>query len=353
MPRKTFLHTLLPFMLKSLLFLAIAAITLPFSALTGGHPQHIRPHLAASTQIYWGATTAESIDTFEAHAKKNVAIIQFGKGWWYKNSYVPFYASDFDSIRAQGSIPMIDWRSWDYTVVPVYNQPRFSLSAIINGNHDAFIKSWATAAKNWGYPFLIRFDAEQNGDWYPWSELRNGNTAGQFVQAWRHVHDIFTQVGTKNATWVWCPSVEYPGSISLAELYPGDSYVNWVAMDGYNYGTVPSRNVGWKSFSDIFQPTYAELQTLASSKPIMIAETASTEEGGSKAAWITDALTVQLPTTFSHVKAFLWYNANDNDINLVIETSVSSQAAFASGIASSYYASNAFGTITTSPILPL
>lgn len=64
--------------------------------------------------------------------------------------------------------------------------------------------------------------------------------------------------------------------------------------DGYNYGTSPSHDVGWESFYDLFKPTYDELQTLAPEKPVMIAETASTEDGGSKAAWITDALTVQL-----------------------------------------------------------
>ncbi|HCI82127.1 MAG TPA: beta-mannanase [Ktedonobacter sp.] len=337
-------------LLKSLPFLGIAVIVIPLVVFISEHALHKQQQALATTPIYWGAITDESINTFEAHVGKNVSIIQFGKGWWFQNRYVPFNASDFESIRQSGSIPMIDWRSWDYTVVPEYQQPRFSLSSIIDGTHDTFIRSWAIAARQWGHPFFLRFDAEQNGNWYPWSELRNGNTAGQFVQAWRHVHDIFTQVGATNVTWVWCPNVDYPGAIPLAELYPGDRYVDWVAMDGYNYGTDPSRPTGWKSFYDLFAPTYNELQTLAPKKPLMIAETASTEDGGSKAAWITDALKVQLPTNFPKIKAFLWYNANDDNIGLVVETSASAQAAFASGIASAYYVSNSFGTITMSPI---
>jgi hypothetical protein len=338
--------------LKSLLFLAIVVIVVLLAACMGEHSQPGQQLATATTPIYWGAITDESIDTFEAHAGKKVSIVQFGKGWWFQNNYVPFSASDFESIRQRGSIPMVDWRSWDYTVVPEYEQPRFSLSTIINGTHDAFIRSWAIGAKQWGHPFFLRFDAEQNGDWYPWSEIRNGNTSGQFVQAWKHVHDIFTQAGATNATWVWCPNIIYHGAIPLAALYPGDRDVDWVAMDGYNYGTSPSRDVGWKSFYDLFKPTYDELQTLAPGKPVMIAETASTEDGGSKAAWITDALTVQLPTNFRNIKAFLWYNANDANTGLVIETSASAQAAFAAGIASAYYASNTFGTLRSSPIGP-
>ena len=32
-----------------------------------------------------------------------------------------------------------------------------------------------------------------NGWWWPWSEQLNGNNPGEFVAAWRHVHDIFVQ----------------------------------------------------------------------------------------------------------------------------------------------------------------
>lgn len=345
--------SLLSSLLKSLLSLSLAVIIISLIVFVREPSVHKQQRATATPSIYWGAITDESINTFEAHVGKKASIIQFGKGWWFQNNYVPFNASDFESIRQHGSIPMVDWRSWDYTVVPAYDQPRFSLRTIINGTYDAFIRSWAMAAKQWGHPFFLRFDAEQNGDWYPWSEVRNGNTAGQFVQAWRHVHDIFTQVGVKNVTWVWCPNTDYPGAIPLAQLYPGNTYVDWVAMDGYNYGIVPSRSMRWKSFYDLFFPTYNELQTLAQGKPIMIAETSSSEDGGSKAAWITDALKVQLPTNFPKIKAFLWYNANDENIGLEIETSTSAQAAFAAGISSVYYASNTFSKLTTSPIIPI
>ena len=47
-------------------------------------------------------------------------------------------------------------------------------------------------AQEWGHPFFLRFDWEMNGFWFPWSEGVNGNKPGEFVAAWRHVHDIFT-----------------------------------------------------------------------------------------------------------------------------------------------------------------
>ena len=32
---------------------------------------------------------------------------------------------------------------------------------------------------------------EMNGNWYPWAEGVNGNVAGDYVNAWRHVRAIF------------------------------------------------------------------------------------------------------------------------------------------------------------------
>ena len=37
-----------------------------------------------------------------------------------------------------------------------------------------------------------------NGNWFPWSETRNGNSSGEYVAAWRHVRDIFRAEGVTN-----------------------------------------------------------------------------------------------------------------------------------------------------------
>ena len=85
----------------------------------------------------------------------------------------------------------------------------------------------------------------------------------------------------------------------------------------------------------------------------MIGETASTEQGGSKAAWITDMLTVQLPNAYPQVKAFLWFDKFDSGMDWPIETSSAATAAFAGGISSGIYASNQFGSLGGGTIKPL
>src|SRR5206468_3672998 len=103
-------------------------------------------------------------------------------------------------------------------------------SAIASGAWDAYITRWAQAARTWGKPMRLRFAHEMNGNWYPWAEGVNGNVAGDYVKAWKHVRAIFWSVGATNVTWVWSPNIVYPGSTPLAGLYPGDTYVGEVGV---------------------------------------------------------------------------------------------------------------------------
>jgi hypothetical protein len=307
------------------------------------------------TRIYWGAYNPkvpwrlEEWEAFEQQAGKGQAIVHWGQPWVMNGRFQPFHAGDYDGVRDRGSIPMVNWDSWE--LGKGRDQPEFALREISSGRYDDYIRSWAVGAKAWGHPLFVRFNHEMNGWWlFPWAEQVNGNQPGDYVAAWRHVHDIFTEVDASNVTWVWSPNIVGPQTTPLANLYPGDAYVDWVAMDGYN-ATNDSR---WRSFAEVYGPTYAELRALAPDKPIMLAEWASKEEGGDKAAWIEDALLVQLPQHFPHIKAVVWFNWNDSPAkSYTIDSSPEALAAFRRGIGSDYYAGNEFATFSHSPIMPL
>ena len=82
----------------------------------------------------------------------------------------------------------------------------------------------------------------------------------------------------------------------------------------------------------------------------MVSETGSSEKGGSKAAWIREALEVQLPQNFPAVKGLVWWNRFEDGFDWPIETSVAAQAAFAAGIGSPYFSDNRFSGLPSSPI---
>ncbi|MGI9062000.1 MAG: glycoside hydrolase family 26 protein [Ktedonobacteraceae bacterium] len=301
--------------------------------------------------IYYGVHVPSrdltQVTTFESDARKAVAIVMWYQQWGMTDGSQNLQSEWMNEVRTHGSIPLVTWEPWD--PFQGVNQPAYALQQIIDGMYDAYILAWAQASIAWGHPYFLRFAHEMNGNWYPWSEQVNGNTAGQFVLAWQHVHNLFTTQGVTNVTWVWCPNITYPGSTPLQELYPGDATVDWVGMDGYNWGS--NQGHVWQQFSSVFQQTYQELLSITA-RPMMIAETASAEQGGNKASWITDAFVTQLPQHFPSVRAVTWFNEN-KETDWRIESSPTAQNAFATAIQSSLYASNQYTSLATSPIPPL
>jgi hypothetical protein len=308
---------------------------------------------APTRHVYWGAWIGDqlvgraapwdmnAVTAFERLAGKGMSLVQFSSPFYdcRTSPCTPynFPVTPFNSVRSHGSIPFYSWASASSPATK--NDPDFQLRDVIAGTYDDYIRNWATAAKNWGHPFFLRFNWEMNGPWFAWSESANGNQPGDFVQAWRHVHDIFTSVGANKVTWVWCPVVDGSGIYTpMAGLYPGDAYVDWTCLDGYNW------NGPWLSFDQVFRSSYDVLVKLAPSKPIAIGEVASTEAGGSKAAWITDAL-AKVATGYPQLKAFLWAEFYEAGMDWPIETSNSSQTVFAQGIASPVYEANDFAAI--------
>ena len=305
----------------------------------------------AYSAIYQGVYTRDlsasnltKLTAFESDVGKKAAIVMWFQAWGAPNEK-DFNTLLMTAVRNHGSIPLVTWEPRDVTQGA--DQPQYALQNIINGTFDSYISTFALDAKAWGHPFFLRFAHEMNDQWVPWSEQVNGNKAGQYIQAWRHVHDIFRAKGVTNVTWVWCPGVSVDIN-SFRELYPGDRYVDWVCMDGYNY-----RGDHWTSFFTIFNRTYQNLRTITS-KPQMIAETGSPEQGGSKAAWITDAYSQQLPIKFPNIKAIIWFNVDQTKeqegIDWRIESSPAAQHAFATALKSSVYATNQYSSLVTSPI---
>jgi len=271
------------------------------------------------------------------------------QSWEQLGQMQSFPTAQMEAVREHGSVPMLAWQPDAYPGPG--NQPAFSLAKIANGAWDSYLRQYASEVKAWGHPFFLRFAAEMNGSWTPWFEGNSGNSAGQFVLAWRHVHNIFTSVGATNATWVWCPNTENAYTTPLEDLYPGNAYVDWAGLDGYNFSVDLPSGVPWESFSTIFSQTYQHiLRLIPPTMPMMIGETGTVEDGGSKAAWITDALSTQLPKNYPRINALVWFEDNDGTINLRFDTSPSALAAFQKAIAASTYQANNYSTLDQSPI---
>ncbi len=327
------------------------------------------PNEGTASALYWGASIGDqltgeqapwdmgAVTKFEQIASKKVSLVNFFSP--FANcptsggscSFYKFPTGPMESIREYGAIPVFSWSS--QSIPSSLSEPNFQLSDVIAGTYDSYIREFAQAARKWGHPFFLRFNWEMNGTWFPWSEGVNGNQPGEFVAAWRHVHDIFSSVGATNVTWVWCPNVDVEGTLhDLGSLYPGDKYVDWTGLDGYNWGLNPANPDRWRSFNELYESTYHRIvDAVAPEKPMLIGEMGSTEDGGSKAQWIEEALT-DIPANYTQIHGLLWFDTYDDGMDWPIETSASSANAFASAIQSPAYVAESSIEIAQGPIEP-
>jgi hypothetical protein len=312
----------------------------------------IRNTTPSNRAIYWGTAIAGVpwdmgvLSAWGSAAGKQPSIVHFWQPWSVQGAFSPFQPALLESIRNHGSIPMITWLP--EMAGRGVSQPDYQLSAITAGKYDAYLSDWARDARDWGHPFFLRWSHEMNGFWFPWGEDVNGNKRGEYVLAWRHIVDIFRAAGAKNVTWVWCPNIDWAGSgwPTMQSLYPGANYVDWTCLDGYNWG--PDKGA-WKTFDEIFRWSYENIRSVAPDKPVMIGEFGASEKGGSKAAWIIDTFTNEIPYDYPGLKAVVWYNyLMDQDWR--VESSQASAAAFKQSIASPYYSPGIYGGLEAAPI---
>ena len=218
------------------------------------------------------------------------------------NVFVKLDSPDFgpaqlDRIGAAGLRPMItlepwSWRSrWGDAALPDY-----ALSTIVAGRHDAELSRIARTTAAYGRPVLLRFAHEMNGWWYPWAAGVNGNTAADYVAAWRHVRSLFWEAGATDAAFVWSPNA-LTGSgreTPMDQLYPGDAWVDLVGMTAYSHGAAPDAT---------YDPTYAALTALTG-KDIVLSETGYA--GAGKADWIAGF--GGWIAGHPRVSGFVWFN---------------------------------------------
>lgn len=292
-----------------------------------------------------GAFTREDIVSFNQTVGRPARIVHHFQDWAGSTGG----GKDFDPAMMNravdsGGRPMVTWMSGDLTQEGA-TQPYYSNKNIyLNKEFDSHITTWATAARDWGNScaeargasspcvMFLRFDHEMNGHWFPWSPGVNGNTHYDYVRAWRHVHDIFAKVGAKNVRWVWSGSQCTTSSCSsLSASYPGDSYVDWTALSGYN------RQLSeWRTGSEIFGPNYDQITTqIAPGKPFMIAEVGVREDPDQpyrKANWLLQFFNSEIPNRLPKTKAVVYYSRDTSAMipgtNLEVDSSPESLAAY-------------------------
>lgn len=224
--------------------------------------------------------TKASLAAFEKISGADLDIVlkflDFGSSGLY------FPAKDAKTVTKKGGVIFIKLEPWNWNNK---KSKEFSLENIAAGKADKYLKRFAEGAKKFGKPIFVSFAHEMNAHWYPWGNQESGT----YIKAYRRVHEVISKIAP-NITWVWTPDVKNP----IQDYYPGDAYVDWVAIDGYNWDNK-------KTAAQIFGERLAEAK--AYKKPTMIGEFACAKNSGS---CVTDFM--NFVTQNQDLKAYVFYN---------------------------------------------
>ncbi len=117
---------------------------------------------------------------------------------------------------------------------------------------------------------------------------------------------------------MWCVTNSDHGPVAAEAYYPGDAWVDWVSVDGYNWGS-STRTSKWQTPNEVLGPMVTRLRAVTT-KPVALAEVASTsltargDDAQAKGEWIA-ALFAWVKT--QPIRMVCWYNI-DRDAEFAV-----------------------------------
>lgn len=324
----------------------VMAVTAAVSAGTSIGPAARASAAAAPPPIVFGAAQAaagggtpqEAVTRLESSIGRRLAVVRIYQSWEseFPNPYLLWLRNTGHSVflsirpkRADGTA--VQWAQ--------------IAGARPGSRLYAEMYQWAQSIKAFPGRMYLAFHHEPEttaSDAY--------GTPAQFVAAWRRFVTVMKSAGVRNADFAWTVAqtnffVPPTDERYAPRFYPGDAYVDDIAVDAYNMYC--RRRDGhyqrpWRSMREVLAP----LMPFARAHPgpgLMIAEWGSPEDPnvpGRKAAWIAEARQLFKEPGYRRFKAVLYWNqlsSNFANCDFRVSTSQSALDAFAAIANDPYY----------------
>lgn len=239
---------------------------------------------------------------------------------------IRFPMEDVIEVLRAGQIPSIRMLPHDRCLT--LDDDFYSMQKFIDGEFDSDLRAWAKDIKKIPSPVLLTFGVEVNGDWFPWNMMHNGGYQKtdygdpnlydgheRFRDAYRHIIDLFREEGVENATWfyhvncIWPSEVNDPKS-SVDGYYPGDDYIDWIAISCY--GSQDPSNTYWWPMSETFDLAYMAIENsniIGKDKPVALMEYGVTEDSR-KVNWMRTFFQDVEKGRYPRLKAMSWWQSN-------------------------------------------
>jgi hypothetical protein len=278
--------------------------------------------LPPASGSYLGASGLRDseLGAFEQRVGHRSAWVAFSQPW---SRGLAFPRQQVLSIWRHGAVPFVTFLPTSTAYVPGRSagrpERRYTLERIAAGDFDRQLTAWADGARALGVPLLLSFGAEVNEDWGPWNGRWNGagetgeygdlgvpDGAERFRDAYRRLVTLFRSEGARNVSFVFSVDAGPPAAEwDTARLYyPGDAFVDWLAISDYGSLTPGGALVPFASrLAD--SGVYSSLTRL-SRRPVAVVAGTVDDASKGKPAWIRDAFGVLRSDRYPRVRAAIW-----------------------------------------------
>jgi len=248
----------------------------------------------------------------------------FGSQTFELNIDEPFDYQSVNGMINSGTIPIIDymlnWSSKDFAAID-YGIEKY----------ESRIKNLADEIKLLDGPVFLKIGGSFNGSIFRDGFYKyNVDDSDLYKHTFQYIVDIFKEKDVENVKFIWAPNRkpllnktnQKWNDYSL--YYPGDEYVDWIELQGFNLGTgdtygkisfmhnptnIQADDAKFETFDQIFQKEYKTMRRLYPDKPMMLL-TSSSENGGSKGQFFRDMVN-NLPTKYPNIRAVNLFQYND------------------------------------------
>ena len=312
----------------------------------------------APDQLEGQTVSRAAIDEFVDVAGRRPVVVSFVQHWFRG---LEFPRDKILTIWRAGAVPYVRMHAHSGSPFGVGNPPEeypgiYSLQNIIDGRFDDALRKWADAARASNIPIVMEFGDEENADWGPWGGLWNGagETRGygdptfpdgpeRFRDAYRHMVTLFRNEGATNVTWVF-HMVEWfqpnrPWE-SFANYYPGDNYVDWLALSLFGLNNLPDGGLGTfeQELATFHGPgypgNYGDITSLGP-QPLSLMYVGVTPKQGDAVGWINGMFETVHSGRYPRIAMLSWFNSDDWGSKLLPGTPTG--AALHTGAASSVF----------------
>jgi endoglucanase len=263
----------------------------------------------------WPSDENDVISSFESKTGTRLDVVDLYMDWT-----TPFRNASYavEEIAKHGSVALLTWQPNGLTTPQIAdgtgNISVGGRTLAINAYLNEFASQACESVRDTQTPILVRMMHEPNGEWHSWAigyRADDGgypNTDTTYKDAWAKIRGAFDEYceAGQDIRFIYAVNqVSFGRNTTFMGPYPGDGMVEYVGIDGYNWGEHASW--GWESFHKLFSQPYCAVST-ASTRPVWITEFTSTERGGDKADWVARGLGDVANGRYPRVEGLVWLN---------------------------------------------